>query len=69
MEYRQVITIDDNVGDIMRLPCIFSCHKKNSEGELEYLLYDWDEKGQYVTAHKGDKLCEDYEGKWYVERK
>jgi hypothetical protein len=33
--------------------------------ELEYLLYDWDEQGQYIRAHKGDWIVEE-EGKCYV---
>lgn len=58
------IQIGNNVTDIMKLPCVYSCHKM-ANGELEYLLYDWDENGQYVRAHKGDWLCEDYQGKWH----
>lgn len=47
------IQIGNNVTDIMKLPCLFSCHKATN-GELEYLLYDWDDKGQYVKAHNGN---------------
>ena len=47
----------------MRLDCVYSCHKE-ADGTLCYLLYDWDEKGQYVKAHEGQWLCEDYDGKW-----
>ena len=58
------IQIGNNVTNIMKLPCVFSCHKM-ADGELEYLLYDWDEQGQYVKAHKGDWIIED-NGKHYV---
>ncbi len=63
--YKQCIQIKNNVTDIMKLPCVFSCHKMNDH-ELEYLLYDWDKQGQYIAAHQGDWLCEDYQGKWHV---
>jgi hypothetical protein len=36
------------------------------DGELEYLLYDWDEQGQYVKAHKGDWIVKDNEGDYHV---
>ena len=36
------------------------------DGTLCYLLYDWDEQGQYVKAHEGQWLCEGYDGKWTV---
>lgn len=39
--FRQAIHIDRNVASIMRLPCVFSCHK-DERNELVYLLYDWD---------------------------
>ena len=58
------IQIGDNVTNIMKLPCVFSCHKMVND-ELEYLLYDWDEQGQYVRAHKGDWIVEEG-GKHYV---
>ena len=58
------IQIGDNVTDIMKLHCVFSCHKM-ADGELEYLLYDWDDKGQYIRAHKGDWIVEE-DGKHYV---
>ena len=64
MEYRQCIQIGANVSDVMKLPCVFSCHKME-DGGLEYLLYDWDDNGQYVKAHYGDWLCEGSDGKWY----
>lgn len=59
----KAIQIGNNVTDIMKLPCVFSCHKM-SNGELEYLLYDWDENGQYIKAHKGDWIVED-DGKYF----
>ena len=63
--YKTAIQIANNVTSIMRLPCIFSCHKE-ADGKFCYLLYEWDEFGNYVQAYKGDWLCEDEEGKWCV---
>ena len=62
---KQAIHVGRHVTDLMRLPCVYSCHKE-ADGTLCYLLYDWDEKGQYVKAHEGQWLCEDYDGKWTV---
>ena len=62
--YKQCIQIGNDVTNIMKLPCIFSCHKMN-EYDLEYLMYDWDKNGQYIALHKGDWVCEDYNGKWH----
>ena len=62
---KQAIHIGRNVTDIMRLPCVYSCHKE-ADGRLCYLLYDWDAQGQYVEAHEGQWLCEDNDGKWIV---
>ena len=68
MNYRKKIKIGKNVTDIMRLPCIFSCHKE-LDGRLCYLLYDWDEYGNYVEARTGDLLLESADGKWSVKHK
>ena len=62
MRYKQAIQIGDNVTDIMRLPCVYSC-RKEADGGLCYLFYDWDE---YVEARQSDWLCEDYDGRWYL---
>lgn len=64
-EYRQEIRIGRNVTAIMNLPCVFSCHK-DADGNLVYLLYDWDNDGNYIEARVGDWLCEDTEGLWSV---
>lgn len=61
----RAIQIGNNVTDMMKLPCIFSCHKEQ-DGRLCYLLYDWDEHGNYKEAHKGDWLCEEEGGGWSV---
>ena len=64
MKYRQCIHIGSNVSDIMKLPCVFSCHK-DGNGNFVYLLYDWDDQGRYVECRRGDWLCEGTDGKWY----
>ena len=65
IRFKQTLRINDNVTAIMRLPCVFSCHKESDE-RLCYLLYDWDDNGKYIEARKGDWLCEDEDGKWSV---
>ena len=62
---KQAIRVGRHVTDLMRLECVYSCHKE-ADGTLCYLLYDWDERGQYVKAHEGQWLCEGYDGKWTV---
>ena len=62
---KQAIHVGRHATDILSLPCVYSCHKK-ADGSFCYLLYDWDKQGQYVEAHEGQWLCEDYNGKWTV---
>ena len=50
------------------LPCIYSCHKE-ADGRICYLLYDWDNQGNYIEARPGQWLCQDYDGKWEVKDK
>ena len=68
MKYIQMIQIGRNVTDIMRLDCVYSCHKEG-DSRLCYLLYDWDKDGNYIAAHEGDTLCQSADGKWHVEKK
>ena len=62
---KQAIRVGRHVTDLMRLDCVYSCHKE-ADGTLCYLLYDWDERGQYIKAREGQWLCEGYDGKWTV---
>lgn len=50
---------------IFDLPCIYSVHKEADDTPC-YLLYDWDEQGNYKQAHPGDWLCLDEHGRWDV---
>jgi hypothetical protein len=61
---KQAIRVGRNVTDMMRLPCVFSCHKQ-ADGTLCYRLLV-SLKSRYVTAHEGQWLCEDYNGHWTV---
>ena len=61
---KQTIHVGRNVTDIMRLPCVFSCHKQ-ADGTLYYRLL-CSLRSRYVTAHEGQWLCEDYDGHWTV---
>ncbi len=64
--YRQLILVPEQVTPtIFRLPCVFSVHKE-SNGSICYLLYDWDEDGNYMELRPGQWLCEDCDGKWEV---
>jgi len=65
--YKQAILVPEHITPtIFALPCVFSCHKE-ADGRIVYLLYDWDEQGQYVELRPGQWLCEDYDGQWHVE--
>ena len=61
MKIKQAIQIGDNVTDIMRLPCIEKCVKRNDKNGMEWLLYGTTD-GDIVES--GDWLCETDEGKW-----
>ena len=61
---KQAIRVGRNATDIMRLPCVLSCHKQ-ADGTLCYHLL-CSLKSRYVTAHEGQWLCEDYNGNWTV---
>lgn len=64
--FRQAIHIGSRVTDtVFRLSCIYSVHKE-ADGGICYLLYDWDEQGQYVELRPGQWLCEDSDGRWHV---
>lgn len=65
-KFKQAIHLEGRcINDVFKLPCVYSCHKE-AEGGLCYLLYDWDDDGNYIEARIGDWLCEDEEGKWHV---
>ena len=42
---------------------------KGVDGGIVYLLYDWDEQGNYIGLRPGQWLCECYDGKWEVKDK
>ena len=53
---KQAIHVGHHVTDLMRLPCVYSCHKE-ADGTLCYLLYDWDEQGQNVSCSITNSRC------------
>lgn len=63
--FKQAIKVTDHATDILKLDCVYSCHKEGNDFHFVYLLYDWDEYGQYIKAEIGDWLCEDNKGKWH----
>jgi hypothetical protein len=65
---KQAIHVGRHVTDIMRLDCVYSCHKE-ADGRLCYLLYDWDEQGRYIEAREGEWLVQTEDGRWHVDRK
>lgn len=65
---KQQIIIDRHVSDIMKLPCIFSCHKGEND-EFVYLLYPTMEVMDYTELHEGDTLIIEEDGSWSVKRK
>lgn len=58
----QRITIDKNVTDIMKLPCVCFCRK--DEDELCYVISTKD--GNYTEAREGDVLIQEGDI-WKVE--
>lgn len=42
---------------------------KEADESIVYLLYDWDEQGNYVELRPGQWLCQDYDGRWEVKDK
>ena len=61
MRIKQAIQVGNNVTNIMSLPCIEKCVKRNDKNGLEWLEYDTTD-GDIVVC--GDWLCETEEGKW-----
>ena len=63
MSYKQVITIDGHIDGIFKLSCVTSCNKL--EDGSHYFSVNCINRS---CAYIGDKLCEDYEGNWWVEK-
>ena len=63
--FRQAIHIGRNITDIMALPCVTACLKKNDKQDFEWMEYiiNGDEEQR---ANEGDWLCEDYDGRWHL---
>ena len=59
---KQAIRVGRNATDIMRLPCVCSCYKRDDDT----LYYRFLSFQRHVTAHEGQWLCEDYNGNWTV---
>lgn len=68
MTIKQAIQIGDNVTDIMRLPCVVACIKKNDRQGFSWLEYrvKCGASGRAKYAEKYDWLIEDTDGHWYV---
>lgn len=64
--FKQAIRVTNDATYILRLDCVYSCHKEGKDKHLVYLLYDWNDYGEYTKAHIGDWLCQDNQGKWKV---
>lgn len=62
--YKQVITIDHHIDGIFSLPCVVNCYKMTN-GSHYFLVKCMNAD----FADIGDKLCEDYDGCWWVEHK
>lgn len=61
----KAIQVGRNATDILKLSCVMGCHKDDNDA-LVYILFDWDESGNYKEARMGDWLCEDHKGVWHV---
>ena len=61
MRIKQAIQVGNNVTNIMSLPCIEKCVKRNDRHGMEWLEYVTTD-GDIVEC--GDWLCKTDEGKW-----
>ena len=68
--YKQAIQIGNNVTEIMKLPCVYSCSKEiwgiGKEIRLRYELTGNAQFAYRFNAYAGDWLCEDAEGTWHL---
>ena len=73
MKFKKATRIGDNVSDIMKLRCV-SYVTKNPDYGVGYhycmypgLLHEYKNgiSNRYI-GHKGDWICEDYNGEWYI---
>ena len=65
-QFRQTIQIGRNVTDIFNLPCVVRAEKLHNGTPLYLVITgaDLDEK----WANVGDRICQDYDGNWHVEK-
>lgn len=61
--YKKVITIGHHIDGIFKLPCVISCNKLE-DGRHYYLVSCVNR----IRANIGDKLCQDHDGMWWVEK-
>ena len=66
--YKQMIHIEGkSIEDIFRLPCVRGAYK-NIFGVLVYDFYGFVMgEGSPTTAGVGDWVCEQEDGRWYIE--
>ena len=72
--YKQAIQIGNNVTEIMKLPCVYSCAKEfwgDDDIRLRYELISSVQSkrfniGDRIYAYANDWLCEDAEGTWHL---
>lgn len=62
--YQQIIVLDHHIEGIFGLPCVEGCLKEPN-GRPSYRVNAMNAK----LAREGDLLCQDREGRWWVERK
>ena len=69
MTINQAIQIGDNVTDIMKLPCVVACIKKDDRNGFYWLEYrvKCGATGRAQYAERGDWLVEDTNGRWHVK--
>lgn len=68
MSIKKAIQIGDNVTDVIRLPCVVACIKKDDQQGFEWLEYrvKCGVSGRAQYAEKGDWLVEDTNGYWHI---
>ena len=69
MKYKQAIRIDNNITEMMKIPCVRGCFKNDDKNDFEWLLYQVraGADGHMEDAKEGDWLIEDEQGVWRVE--
>ena len=69
-KYKLMVHIDGKcIDDILRLPCVKGCSKTATKDVYKFLFFPHCMAHPTTMAYTGDWICQDYDGKWYIEKK